>query len=127
VVEAEEDVRDDEAALRYVGPVLGKRDRALELRDVVVAEVADDRLPELLGLLERDDPLPAADERVAAEPSLVDRLEEKRRARGLAQPDVRRERSQEVGIECGDRHGFTDTKNDPRRVVRVERCGLFGA
>jgi len=62
VVEPEEDVGDDELALRHIGSVDRERDRPLELRDVVVPEVADDRHAEPLGLLEGDDPVTAADE-----------------------------------------------------------------
>ena len=43
VVEADERVRNDEAALREAGPVRRQRHRRLEEGDVVVAEVADDR------------------------------------------------------------------------------------
>ena len=56
VVEAEQDVGDEEEALRHVRPVLRQRHRRLERRDRVVAEVADDRLAERLRLLERDEP-----------------------------------------------------------------------
>ena len=55
---------------------------------VLVAEVADDRLAAGLGLLERDEPRAAADERVAAEPALLDGLEQEACAAALAQPEV---------------------------------------
>jgi hypothetical protein len=66
---------------------------------VVVAEVADDRLVELLGLLERDEPLAVADERVAAEPAAVDRLEQERCAAARAQVEVGGERRDQRGVE----------------------------
>ena len=44
VVEADEDVGDDEAGLGEAGPSVGERHGGLELRDVVVGDVADDRL-----------------------------------------------------------------------------------
>ena len=75
----DEHVGDDEAALRQVGPLVRKRHGRLELRDVVVAEIADDRRRRLLGLLEGDEPRAAADEGVPAEPSLLDRLEQEAR------------------------------------------------
>ena len=53
MVEAQEQVGDDEAALRQRGPGVRKGDGRLDPRDVVVAEVADDRLAARLGLLER--------------------------------------------------------------------------
>ena len=46
--------------------------RGLERGDVVVAEVPDDRLTAAFGLLERDQARAAADERVAAEASVLD-------------------------------------------------------
>ncbi len=72
---------DDEPALGQPSAVDGEPHGRLERRDVVVAEVADDRLGERLRLGERDEPVAAADERVAAEPALVDGLEQER-ARG---------------------------------------------
>ena len=83
------------------------------------AEVADDRLVEPLGLLERDDPVAAADERVAAEAALVDatRAGTTRCAR-LAQAEVGRERCEEVGVELGRWSSLGNpTKNDPCGVV----------
>ncbi len=55
VVEADERVRDDEAALRHVGAGRGQRHSRLELRDVVVGEIADDGLVERFRLLDGDD------------------------------------------------------------------------
>ena len=54
----------------------GREHGGLEPRDVVVAEVADDRRRLPLGLVDRDQPSAAADERVAAEAALLDRLEQ---------------------------------------------------
>ena len=124
MVEAEEDVGDDEPALGDVGPLGRERHGRLELRDVVVAEVADDGLVELLGLLEGDDPVAAADERVAAEAALVDRLEQERRAPDLAQAQVGRERCEQVGVEDGVCHRLLENEKRPSSGRRVERCGL---
>ena len=60
VVETDERLGDDEAALRQLRAVGGKLHRRLELRDVVVREVADDGRVERLRLLERDEPAPGA-------------------------------------------------------------------
>jgi hypothetical protein len=85
VVEAEQDVGDEEDALRDVGTLRRQRHGRLERRHRVVAEVADDRLAERLRLLERDEPGSGADEAVAAEPPPLDRLEQERPAGVLAQ------------------------------------------
>ena len=81
VVEAQKRVGDDEEALGDVRPGSRQRHRRLELRDVVVTEVADDGLAQALRLRERDEAVAAADEGMPAEPALVDRLEQERRAR----------------------------------------------
>jgi hypothetical protein len=74
---------------------------------VVVGDVADDRLAERLGLLEVDDAGAGADERVAAEPTVLDGLEQERRASRSAQAQVRPERGEEVGCDDGlDDHGY---------------------
>jgi hypothetical protein len=71
---------------------------------VVVAEVADDRLVERLRLLEGDEAVAAADERVAAEPALLDGFEQERGPPALAQLQVRPERGDEIGVDgCGKR------------------------
>ena len=101
VVEADERLGDDEAALRQLGPVGGELHRRLELRDVVVGEVADDRLAERLGLLEGDEPGARADEGVPPEPALLDRLEQEARRGALAQAEVGAERREQV---CRDSH-----------------------
>ena len=62
------------------GPVVGQRHRRLELRDVVVADVADDGQSERLRLVQLDEPRAGADEGVAPEPTLLDRLEQERAA-----------------------------------------------
>ena len=122
MVEADERLRDDEAALGEVGAVLGERHRRLQLRDVVVGEVADDGSVQLFRLLEGDEPRAGADEGVAAEPSLLDRLEQEARRGAFAQPQVRPEGSQQVGGDVGVCcHG---TKNDPAGSC-VERSGLW--
>ena len=97
VVEADEHVGDDEAALGQVAALVRHRHGRLEPRRVLVAEVADDRLPAGLRLLERDQARAAADERVAAEPALLDGLEQEARAPALAQPEVGPERGEQVG------------------------------
>src|SRR3954451_16827055 len=56
VVEADEQLRHDEAALREAWPVLRERNGGLEAGDDVVADVADDRASERLGLREIDYP-----------------------------------------------------------------------
>src|SRR5436305_7718304 len=87
VVEADEQLRHDEAALREPGPLSRERHGRLEARDDVVADVADDRPPERLGLREVDDPRAPADERVAPEPAPLHRLEQKGGAGAFAQPE----------------------------------------
>ena len=97
VVVADERVGDDEAALGQLRAVVGQRHRRLELRDVVVREVADDRRADRLGLVERDEPGARADEGVATEPALLDRLEQEARVTLLPQPQVDAERREQVG------------------------------
>src|SRR5439155_20735451 len=77
VVEADEELGHDETALIEARALHGERHRRLEARDDVVAEVADDRLPERLGLVEADEPRAATDERVPPEAPTLHRLEEK--------------------------------------------------
>ena len=97
VVEAHEHVRDDEARLREARPGVGDGDRRLDLRRVLVADVADDRLADRLRLVEVDDARAAADERIAAEPAALHRLEQERGAPVLAQAEVCPERGEEIG------------------------------
>ena len=104
VVEPEEDVGDHEPALGDVRALLGQVHGRLELRDVVVAQVADDGCIDRLRLVEGDEPVAAADKGMAAEPTLVDRLEQERGSPVSAQAKVRRERRQEVGIEVRSCH-----------------------
>ena len=105
MVEADEQLGDDEAALRKPGAVFGQGHGRLEPRDDVVADVADDRLPERLGLGEVDDPRAAADEGVAPEATALDRLEQERGTGALAQAEVRPERGEQVGCDLGGHHG----------------------
>src|SRR5439155_3010839 len=99
VVEANEPVGDDEAALRQVASRGRQADGGLQRRGVVVREIPDDRLVERLRLVEADDPAARANERVAAKAPVLDRLEQERRPAGGAQPEICRERGEEI---CGD-------------------------
>jgi hypothetical protein len=117
VVETEKHVGDDEPALRQAGAPVGERHRRFEPRDVVVGEVTDDRLRQPLGLVDRDEPVAATDERVAAQPALVDGLEQERGAAAGAQVEVGRERGDECGVD-GRRHG---KRKRPSRVVGAVR------
>jgi hypothetical protein len=76
VIEAEQDVRDEQTALRDLRTFLRQRHRRLERRDCVVAEVPDDRLAERLSLLERDESRAGADEAVPTDAPALDRLEQ---------------------------------------------------
>ena len=101
VVEANECVGDDESALREAGALVRQRHGRLELRDVVVRDVADDRQPERLGLVQRHEPRTGADERVAAQATLLHRLEQERAAAAVAQAEVGPERGEQVGCDSG--------------------------
>ena len=101
VVEADEHVGDDEQALRQAGSVVGQRDRRLEFRDVVVADVTDHRRDRRGGFLERDEPVTAADERIAPQPAFLDGLEQEGAAAELPQVEVRPERCDEIGVDDG--------------------------
>jgi hypothetical protein len=95
MVEADEDVGDEEAALREAGALRRQLDGGLEPSRVVVGEVADDRLPAGLGLCEVTEVRAAADERVPAEPAALDGLEQEggaasRRSRRYAPSGVTR-------------------------------------
>ena len=103
MVEADERVRDDEEALREVGPVCRQPDGRLQPRDMVVAEVADHgraSLDRALGVLERDQPGARAEQAVAAEASLLDRLEQEARL-VAAQAQIRAERRDQIGRDVG--------------------------
>ena len=115
--------RDDEAALREVGALVGQRDRRLELGRVVVADVADHGLAAGLGLGEVDDPRAAADERVPPEPAALDRLEQEAGPALLAQPDVRPEGSDEIGVMTTVVAFISETKR-PSGWKVFERNGL---
>ena len=101
----------------------GQRHGRLERRDVVVAQVADHGCVERLRLRERDEPRAAADEGVAAQASLVDRLEQERRAPVRAQPEVCRERGEEVGVEVVE----VIARTERPRGSSVERAGCGAA
>ena len=109
------------------GPVARQRDGRLELRDVVVAEVADDRLVEPLRLLERDEPVAAADERMPARaararPTRAGTTHALSRA-GAGTPRAASARSvSSVAVMCS-----SDTKKRPSRVVGWSGDGLFSA
>jgi hypothetical protein len=123
VVEPDQRLRDDEAALRQLRPGVRQRHGGLERCRVVVADVADDRLAAGFGLGEVDDPRAAADERVSAEPAALDRLEQEARAPLPAQPDVCPERADEIGIDDGRCVHVGQTKRPSERKV-FERNGL---
>ena len=80
VVETDEDVGDEEAALRQGRRRVGQRDRRLEACRVVVCEVADHGLAARLGLGEVAEVRAAADERVSPEPPALDGLQQERGA-----------------------------------------------
>src|ERR687898_817956 len=97
VVESDERVGDDEAALREVRAVVRQLDRRLQRRRMVVAEVADDRLAAALCLREVHEARAEAHERVTPEPPALHRLEQEARTSALAQPQVGPERGDQVG------------------------------
>ncbi len=120
MIEADECGRDDEPALGKRRPVGRQLDRWLERRRVVVREIADDRLRAAFRLRERDELGAAADERVAAEPTVLDRLEEKRRRCRLAQPEVRPEGSDEIcGYDSGGVHPVPRKRKRPPHWLEV--------
>ena len=125
MVEADEQLRHDEQALREAVPLLGERHGRLEPRHRVVAEIADHRLAERLRLVEVDEPRAAADEGVPPEPPALDRLEQERpaRARPSAQAQVGPERGEEVGGDLGGHgHGHGKRKRplaEPRGAERA--------
>ena len=126
VVEADEQLGNDEAALRKAGPLVRESHRRLEPCDDVVAHEADDRPPERLGLLEADDPGAAADEGVAPEPASLDRFEQERSARAFAQPEVGPERGEEVGCDLSG-HGHRKTAPEGAGKERNGVCASTSA
>jgi hypothetical protein len=80
---------------------------------MVIAEIPDDGLLEGLGLLEGDESVAAADERVTAEAAVDDRLEQERSPGGAAQVQLGPERGEQVCGEHGVGHRSAGTKNDP--------------
>jgi hypothetical protein len=128
MVEADEGVGNDEAALRKAGAVVRERHGGLELRDVVVSEVADHRVPageRTFRGAEVHDPRSAPDEAVAPEAALLDGFEQEGGAAFGRQPEVGPERGDEVGVNvASDRHG--NQKDPPREGLRAERgCRPF--
>src|SRR5581483_8932914 len=122
VVEADEDVGDEEEALRRVRPVRRQRDGRLEARDRVVAEVAEDRLAELLRIREGDEPRAGSDEAVPPEAAALNRLEEEGAAGVLPQPEVGAERGEEVGRELLHRRSLPT----PARTSSAQRTSTTG-
>ena len=104
MVEADERVRDDEAALREVGAGLRERDGRLQQRHVVVAEIAHDgpaRRHLAFGGSEVDESCSCAHEAVPPQPALLDRLEQEARRSARAQAQVGAERRDQVGVDVG--------------------------
>ena len=129
MVEADERLGDDEAALGEPVPVCRELHGRLERRDVVVGEVADDGQVELLCLVERDEAGARSHPRAPPEAAALDRLEQEARAAHRAQAEVRAERREEVGDErrrrvhemtvwLGDRVWLAATlaRAEPRRL-----------
>ena len=130
VIEADEHVGDDEAALREVAPCIRQLDGRLEASCIVVGEVAHDGLATGLGLVDVDEPRAVADEGVASEAPALDGLEQERGATVVgAQPEVGPERGDEIG--CDDCFGihvgfrFGQQKRPPSGKV-YGRNGLVG-
>ena len=113
MVEADEDVGDEEAALGQAGALRRKLDGRLQPRGVVVGEVADDRLAAGLGLGEVAEMRAGADERVSAETAALDRFEQERSAALAAQAQVRAEWGDEVGCDVGC-DGHDESSEDVR-------------
>ena len=126
MVEADERLGDDEAALGEPVPLVGHRHRRLELRDVVVREVADDGQSERLGLLERHEPRPGAHPGRPAEPPALDGLEEEAGAAHSAQAEVRPERGEEVGRDGRGRgqSGLQRRKRPPSEASGAKQGGV---
>ena len=125
VVEADERVGDDERALREPGALLGERHGRLQLRDEVVAEVADDGDVETVHLVEGEHVRAGADEGVTAEAASLDRFQQEARASRAAQAQVRPKRGDQVGCDLGRGDhscGRSDGKTSQRRS-RDERSG----
>ena len=117
MIEPDERLGDQEAALRERRAVLGKRDRRLEHGGVVVREVADDGRTQVLGLLEVDQPGARADERVATEPPSLDRLQEEASVGSRTESEVRAERSDEIGVDGASRgHGRPISRRSAHRA-----------
>ena len=126
MIEAHEPVHRDEPALGQRRPLGGKRDGRLERGDVVVAEVADHRHVEAVRLVEREQPIAVADERMPPEPALLDRFQQEGRAARLAQPQVRGERREQVGVGENGAHAVQGRQN-PRRWRRRSFSAISSA
>jgi hypothetical protein len=106
VVEQDERLGDDEAALGQFSPAPGQPHRRLEPRDVVIAEVAEDRQAGCFGLREIDEARAAAREGVAPETTILDRPQQEARPFAAAQPEVGPVGREEVGgDDCQCVHG----------------------
>src|SRR5215212_4248135 len=112
-----------EPAHGQVAALVGERNSRLEPRDVVVPEVADDRETAGLGLVDVDDPRPAADERMPSQPSLLDGFEQEARAAAGAQPEVGPEGGEEVGGDDGQ-CVHSDKQKDPPSGRSASGTGL---
>ena len=99
VVEPDERVDGDEPALRQLRPERRQRNGRLELCDMVVTEVPDDRHVEPVRLVEGQKPVAEPDEGVLPEAAVLDRFEQERGAPARAQAEVRGERREQVGVD----------------------------
>ena len=111
VVEADERVGDDEAALgqaRARPPAAARSARARRRGRSRGSRRRAARGDLVLGLVERHQARARADEAVPSEAALLDRLEQEAGARARAQPQVGPERGDQIGVDvgaCG--HGST--------------------
>src|SRR4029077_7621805 len=96
-----------------------------ERREGAGAEGADARLAGRLGLLERDKLRARADEAVTPEPSALDRLEQERAGRVLAQAEVGADRREEVGWELGSGQRKRVLARPPRASSREHVAGFL--
>ena len=126
VVEADEGLRDDQAAVREAVAVRRKLDRRLERRDVVVREIADHRQPQRLCLLERHEPRPGAHPRGTSEPAALDGLQQEAGGPHPAQAEVGPEGSEEVGRDRRDAgHSSPETKETSVGGLEAKQGGVL--